>query len=50
MAKFAKIGESKLDLALTLAYKRGLGLGEYIFELLASEDGLHNTLAQLIGE
>lgn len=50
VAKFAKIGESKLDLALTLAYKRGLGLGEYIFELLASEDGLHNTLAQLIGE
>lgn len=48
VAEFARLQVDKIEIALDLAFRRGMSLGEYLFELLTSDyDGV-NTLKKLV--
>lgn len=48
VATFKRVKKSKVKEAISAAYKRGLGFGEYLFELMSSdEDGLRALRALL---
>ena len=48
VANFKRINPSMVKEALSAAYNRGLGLGEYLFELMSSNDDEARALMRLL--
>ena len=48
VATFKRINPSMVKEALSAAYNRGLGLGEYLFELMSSNDDEARALMRLL--
>ena len=48
VSTFKRINPSMVKEALSAAYNRGLGLGEYLFELMSSNDDEARALMRLL--
>lgn len=48
VAKFVRLRGDRIDVALDLAFARGMSLGEYLFELLTSDYDGADTLKKLV--